>query len=74
MNQKIAVVLVAVGISVSISGCSDENARVAQVATQAAARQARHNQEMSDLNREVAKAHQELIKRGFPDQFPIFGM
>jgi outer membrane murein-binding lipoprotein Lpp len=62
MKWKYTALFVAVVISISISGCSDENARVAQVATQAADRQARQNQEMSDLNREVAKAHQELIK------------
>jgi hypothetical protein len=33
------------------SGCSDENARVAQVSVEAAQRQADQNQEMSRLNR-----------------------
>ncbi len=61
MKWRIAVVLMAAGVSVSISGCNEEYARVAEVATQAADRQARQNQELSDLNREVAKAHQELI-------------
>jgi hypothetical protein len=44
------------------SGCSDENARVAQVAQEAAQRQAEQNQEMSHLNREVAEGTKRLVE------------
>lgn len=44
------------------SGCSDENARVAQVAIDAAQRQAEQNQEMSQLNREIAAGTKRLVE------------
>lgn len=46
----------------ALAGCNDnENARVAQVAQEAARQQAAQNQEMARLNQEVARAHQQQI-------------
>ena len=48
-----------------LTGCDeDENARVAKVATQAAERQAKQNEEMARLNREVAEGTKRLIEDG----------
>jgi hypothetical protein len=53
------ILLVALAIA---SGCSDENARVAQVALEGAERQAEQNQEMTRLNREVALGTKRLVE------------
>ena len=48
-----------------LAGCDeDENARVAEIATQAAERQAKQNEEMARLNREVAEGTKRLIEDG----------
>ncbi len=61
MKGKLEIGAAVLGLSLLGSGCSDENARVAEVATQAANRQAKQNEEMSKVNREVAEAHKQLI-------------
>ena len=47
-----------------VTGCenSNENERVAKVATEAAERQARQNEEMARLNREVAEGTRRLVE------------
>lgn len=46
----------------ALAGCNEnENARVAQIAQEAAARQAAQNQEMASLNRQMAEAHRQQI-------------
>ena len=44
------------------SGCNNEDARVAEVAVEAAKRQAQQNQEMAHLNREVAEGTKRLVE------------
>lgn len=48
---------------ISIGGCSSESQRVADVALQAADRQAAQNSEMSQLNREVAAGTKRLVEQ-----------
>jgi hypothetical protein len=45
-----------------VSGCPDEDDRVAQLAVEAANRQAAQNQELVQLNREVAEGTRRLIE------------
>ena len=54
--------IVVLAVLMMASGCSDENARVAQVSVEAAQRQAEQVQEMSRLNREVAAGTKRLIE------------
>ncbi len=56
-------------ILIGISGCGDENDRVAQIALQSSQRQAAQNQEMAQLNREVAEGTRRLTEeRGEADR------
>ena len=56
-------ILLAVTV-ILVTGCenSNENERVARVATQAAERQAKQNEEMARLNREVAEGTRRLVE------------
>ena len=49
-------------VSLMIVGCSSESERVAQIATEAADRQAQQNQEMASLNHQVAEATKRLVE------------
>ena len=44
------------------SGCNNDDARVAEVAVEAAKRQAQQNQEMAQVNREVAEGTKRLVE------------
>jgi hypothetical protein len=49
-------------LAAAVSGCPDEDDRVAQLAVEAANRQAAQNQELAQLNREVAEGTRRLIE------------
>jgi hypothetical protein len=49
-------------LAAAVSGCPDEDDWVAQLAVEAANRQAAQNQELAQLNREVAEGTRRLIE------------
>ncbi len=60
MNRAVFLVVMAVFL-VAVTGCEENDERLAQFAEESSRQQAGQNREMSQLNREVAQAHQELI-------------
>lgn len=54
--------ILAMMLSILLIGCEAQNDLVARVATQAADRQALQNQEMANLNREVATGTRRLVE------------
>ena len=54
--------LVSCLLALTLAGCTDENARVAEMAREAANRQAEQNRQMSDLQRQVAEGTKRLVE------------